>query len=331
MSVQPEEEQDLLVLAVESSKSAAEQGKFGSAFLLGGTVAPSHIIACLLIAAVTWGSRNDLDSSTTTVWTVWWYGWLTCLSTGLGALPFACAQELPPFVVGAANAVAAGMMISASANMMYEAWSLPDDEMAATGLESVGSEWRMLGGLLVGFAFIRMTTTCVDDSENTHFENLQGLDAKKALVIFMVMFLHSLAEGIGIGVSFGSSAPPHLGLLVTMSLAVHNIPEGLAISLVMIPKGVPVFQAALWSIFSSLGQPVLALPAFAFVESFLPWVPVGLGFAAGAMIYVAIFELLKDALESDATPTTIAVTTFTSMAAMGALQWLLKEGLEGIR
>jgi zinc transporter ZupT len=189
----------------------------------------------------------------------------------------------------------------------------------------------MVGGLVLGFVFIRLTTGCVEGAEDVHFENLSGMDAKKALVIFMVMFLHSLAEGIGIGVSFGSSAPPHLGLLVTLSLAVHNIPEGLAISLVMIPRGVPVFQAALWCIFSSLGQPVLALPAYAFVESFLPWVPVGLGFASGAMIYVAFFELLKDALESDATPVTIAATTFTSMGVMGAMQWMLKDGLENSR
>lgn len=318
-----EESHDLLVIAVESSK-ILEQGDERQ------SVQVSHIIASLLLLVVTWYSRNDLDASTTTVWTVWWYGWLTCLSTGLGALPFSCARGLPLYILGAANAVAAGMMISASANMMFEAWSLPE-EGAASGLASLSSELRMVGGLVLGFVFIRLTTGCVEGAEDVHFENLSGMDAKKALVIFMVMFLHSLAEGIGIGVSFGSSAPPHLGLLVTLSLAVHNIPEGLAISLVMIPRGVPVFQAALWCIFSSLGQPVLALPAYAFVESFLPWVPVGLGFASGAMIYVAFFELLKDALESDATPVTIAATTFTSMGVMGAMQWMLKDGLENSR
>lgn len=71
------------------------------------------------------------------------------------------------------------------------------------------------------------------------------------------MTLHSFAEGVAIGSSFCSSSKPHLGFLTSLSLAIHNIPEGIAISLVLIPSGVSPSAAALWSIISSIPQPIM--------------------------------------------------------------------------
>ena len=59
------------------------------------------------------------------------------------------------------------------------------------------------------------------------------------------------------------------GLFITAAIAIHNIPEGLAVALVMVPKGTKAWKAALWSIFSSLPQPLIAVPAFLFV---LKWI-----------------------------------------------------------
>jgi hypothetical protein len=100
---------------------------------------------------------------------------------------------------------------------------------------------------------------------------MSGLDARKALLIVGVMTIHSFTEGVGIGVSFGGDQA--LGLFISLALAVHNVPEGLAISLVLVPRGVGWVRAALWSIFSSLPQPLMAVPAFYFVEVFRPLLP----------------------------------------------------------
>jgi zinc transporter ZupT len=134
------------------------------------------------------------------------------------------------------------------------------------------------------------------------------------------MTAHSVAEGIGVGSAFGDS--DRLGLVIALAIAVHNIPEGLAISLVLVPRGTRVRTAAGWSVFSSLPQPLLAVPAFLFVEAFAGLLPVGLGFAAGAMLWMVGRELVPEALTQERVPRLALVGT-TSFAAMLAFQLLL--------
>jgi zinc transporter ZupT len=93
------------------------------------------------------------------------------------------------------------------------------------------------------------------------------------------MTVHSFAEGAGIGAAFGGGA--RFGLVIAVAIAIHNIPEGLAISLVLVPHGMKVRAAAGWSIFSSLPQPLVAVPAF----------------AAGAMLALAARDVLPEALD----------------------------------
>jgi zinc transporter ZupT len=118
----------------------------------------------------------------------------------------------------------------------------------------------------------------------------------RALVIVAVMTVHSAAEGVGVGVSFGGG--DRLGILITAAIAAHNVPEGLAISLVLVPRGASVRSAAWWSVFSSLPQPLIAPFAYLFVETFKTVLPAGLGFAAGAMLWMVWAELLPEAVSA---------------------------------
>jgi zinc transporter, ZIP family len=233
---------------------------------------------------------------------------LTAVATGLGALPFAFAKHPTRRWLGASNAVAAGLMLAASFGLLYEGVNY--------GLS------RTLAGALLGLGFIVAARRFLRQDEHPAvFAGMGGLDARKGLLIVGVMTVHSFTEGIGIGVSFGGGQA--LGLFISVALAVHNVPEGLAISLVLVPRGVSVARAAWWSVFSSLPQPLMAVPAFLFVELFRPLLPYGLGFAAGAMIWMVFSELVPDALE-EASSDLVAVVLTASVVAMVAFQVLIR-------
>jgi zinc transporter ZupT len=231
---------------------------------------------------------------------------ITALATGLGAVPFVFGHKPSSFWIGLGASLAAGLMLAASFTLLRE------------GMEAGWS--RALLGCGVGAVLMTAADKWLERQGNLSIGDLSGADARKALLIIATMTVHSLAEGIGVGVSFGGDG--NLGAFITLAIAMHNIPEGLAIATVMVPRGTPVWKAGAWSIASSLPQPVMAAPAFAFVLIFAPVLPFGLGLAAGAMIWVIMAELLPDALKNVSPALTGAVTTLAAVAML-ALQGLL--------
>ena len=234
--------------------------------------------------------------------TVFLVALVTALATGLGALPLLLGHRIEG-LLGLGTAVAAGFMAGASVGLVWE------------GIDT--SAERTVLGAALGVVFIVVTRGLLGHRRHVEFGALRGADALGALMIVGVMTVHSFTEGIGIGVSFGDGAT--LGALIATAIAVHNIPEGLAISLVLVPRGVSVMRAAAWSVFSSLPQPLMAVPAYLLVEWFEPVLPVGLGFAAGAMIWMVAAQLLPEALRTSS-PASVAAAVGVTAAAMIALQ-----------
>lgn len=227
----------------------------------------------------------------------------TALATGLGALPFLFFAHPKRSSLGAANALAAGAMTGASIGLVWEGWQR--------------GPGRALLGLAAGAVFIAATRRVLKRDSEPHFGAIRGADATAMLLIVGVMTIHSFTEGIGVGVAFGGGE--ELGLVIALAIALHNIPEGLAISLVLVPRGLSVARAAAWSVFSSLPQPLMAVPAFVFVETFEPLLPAGLGFAAGAMAWMVAGDLIPEAMRV-APAWTVALVGSLAAAAMLALQ-----------
>ena len=231
---------------------------------------------------------------------------VTAIMTGVGALPFLVVKTLGKRTVGWSNAAAAGLMLAASHGLIAEGASL---DIKLTLL-----------GVLAGLGAIVVADRLLAGAGEVKVAEREGASATKALLILGIMTAHSFAEGVGVGVSFAGSEG--LGTYITTAIAFHNVPEGLAIALVLVPRGSPVWKVALWAVFTSLPQPIMAAPAYLFVESFRPFLPVGLGLAAGAMIWMVFSELFPEALENVESGSAATVITL-AFAAMMAFQMLV--------
>ena len=226
---------------------------------------------------------------------------ITALATGLGALPLLAGRRMTARWLGIGNAVAAGLMLAACFSLSVEGFEF--------------SPTRTLAGVVAGVGLILVANRWLKRHEGTSIANVRGADATKVLLIVGIMTAHSAAEGVGVGVGYGGGR--ELGDFITIAIALHNVPEGLAIALIMVPRGATVTRAALWSVFSSLPQPLLAVPAFLFVLAFTPWLPVGLGLAAGAMLWMIFSELLPEASAEMGTEGLGAVVVLAFAVMMG--------------
>ncbi|WP_301583450.1 ZIP family metal transporter [Halomonas alkaliantarctica] len=228
---------------------------------------------------------------------------ITALTTGLGALPLALSKNVGQKWLSAGAAIAAGLMLAASHTLIEEGMAK--------------QEWLTLAGIATGLILVYLAYQGIEKQNAPDIGELNDADAKKMLMIVGVMTAHSFAEGIGVGVSYGGGQD--LGLLITATIAIHNIPEGLAIALILVPRGMSVLRAAGWSIFSSLPQPLVAVPAYMFVNTFQSILPFGLGLAAGAMIWMVFAELLPDA-NKELQPATIGVIVVFAFLSMMIFQ-----------
>jgi len=250
---------------------------------------------------------------------IWWVSvntMLMAIASGFGALPFFFVRSIDRRWLGIANALASGVMLAASFGLIYE---------GLDGSHSANNLFRMIVGLLLGLIFIVVSQKAVDGHEIS-MGQLQGMDAKKAMMVMGIMTLHSFSEGLGVGVSYGGSNGSRQGMVTTWAIALHNIPEGLAVALVAIPRGESKWRAAAWAVFSSLPQPIVAIPAYMFVEWFSFLLPVGLGCAAGTMIWMVFAELIPDAMKTTDAHSIATVLTLSLTAQVG-LQALIEASM----
>lgn len=231
---------------------------------------------------------------------------LTALATGLGAIPFFLVRSFSRRWLGIFNALAAGLMLGASHGLINE--GLPR------------SLWLLVAGMALGVALIALMNQRLQTDKSQAIQAFRDAGGAKSLLIVGVMTLHSFAEGIGVGVAYGGGEA--LGAFITLAIAIHNIPEGLAISLVLVPRGASPWKAGLWSIVSSLPQPLMAVPAFLLVSLFEPFLPLGMGLAAGAMIWMAFSELVPDALK-EISASAVGATVTLGLTVMIAFQALM--------
>jgi ZIP family zinc transporter len=131
----------------------------------------------------------------------------------------------------------------------------------------------------------------------THHRRLGTAGRRRAALVFLVLFVHSLPEGLAMG-SAWAAEPSGLGVFVLVTIAVQNVPEGTVTAIPLAEAGVGPARQFVAAVATSLPQPVGAVIAFLLVEQVTGLLPLSFAFAAGAMLALVVVDLAPDAWRS---------------------------------
>ena len=201
-------------------------------------------------------------------------------------------QRLQKLLLGFAS----GVMIAASV------WSLliPAIEMAE---DAGGIAWiPAAAGFLLGMGFLLVLDTV---TPHLHFteEKPEGMPShlKKTTMLVLAVTLHNIPEGMAVGVTFAGAMTGNGTLTLagafalSVGIAIQNFPEGAIISMPLKGQGISRTRAFAYGTLSGIVEPVAAFFTILLTGLVVPFLPYLLAFAAGAMIYVVVEELIPEA------------------------------------
>lgn len=190
---------------------------------------------------------------------------------------------------------AAGVMISASI------WSLilPSIEMAKS--QNIVEWIPAVVGFLFGVLFL-LALDSITPHLHLKSDKPEGIKAKLEKITMMVLAvtLHNIPEGMAVGVTLAGALIGNTGITIagaialTVGVAIQNFPEGAIISMPLKAEGITKTKAFMYGVLSGIVEPIAAIITILLTHAVVPILPYLLSFAAGAMIYVVIEELIPD-------------------------------------
>ena len=222
----------------------------------------------------------------------------TWLLTALGAAMVFFFKQVNRKLLDGMLGFAAGVMIAASF------WSLLAPAIEMTQETSSLPVWFPAAvGFLLGGAFIRLIDLFLPHLHLGFPTNeAEGIQTKwrRSILLVLAITLHNFPEGLAVGVAFGAVAAdlPSATLVSAIALAIgigiQNFPEGVAVSVPLRSEGMSRFRSFLYGQSSALIEPVAGVLGAGAVLLMRPILPYALAFAAGAMIFVVVEELIPE-------------------------------------
>ncbi len=220
------------------------------------------------------------------------------LGTMLGsAFVFFMKKDIPDRLQKTLLGFASGVMVAASV------WSLliPSIDMASTSLEGVRSVLPAAVGFLLGMGFLLL----IDElTPHLHLgaEKAEGPRSKlsRTAMLALAVTIHNLPEGMAVGVVFAGEAQGltlSAALAVSIGIAIQNIPEGAIISMPMHAEGNSRWRSFLIGSLSGVVEPIGSIAILLLASVLGVALPYLLAFAAGAMMYVVVEELIPETAE----------------------------------
>ncbi len=213
---------------------------------------------------------------------------LAGLMTGVGALPAVFFKDISPLLFNILLGGAAGVMLAATAfSLLAPGIDFGDHLWPGYGV------WVVALGLALGAAFLHFADKRLP---HLHFETVAGntLDTLQKISLFIIAItIHNFPEGLSVGVSFGSGDMKN-GLVLAIAIGLQNMPEGLAVALPLIGLGYDKWRAVALATLTGLVEPVGGFLGITMVNLFSEILPVAMGFAAGAMLFVISEEIVPE-------------------------------------
>jgi len=194
---------------------------------------------------------------------------------------------------------AAGVMIAASVFGLL----IPAFEFA----EELGmNEWLPVSiGFILGGAFLFILDFILDrlytNISEEEKEGLKKLSVRRPIMLVSAITLHNIPEGLAVGLILGTAARSDSqyaiagAALLSLGMILHNLPEGAAVSLPLHKEGFSKWKSFGFGALSGIVEPIAGVLGVILVGTIEVMMPVILGFAAGAMIYVVVQELIPEA------------------------------------
>lgn len=220
----------------------------------------------------------------------------TFAMTALGAaLVFFFRKEIRPQIQRLFLGFAAGVMIAASVFSLLIPAIEQSEEAGIPG-------WiPAVGGFALGVAFL-MAMDAFLPHLHPGSEEAEGQASswKRTTLMVAAVTLHNIPEGMAVGLTFALAAqqePTNLSAAAALALGIglQNFPEGAAVSLPMRREGTPPGHAFLYGAFSGIVEPIFGILIVLAAPVLQPLMPLLLSFAAGAMLYVVVEELVPEA------------------------------------
>lgn len=249
------------------------------------------VILPVLGALGAWALWQALHEDYPQVANAWLGGLIAAGATAAGTLPVVFSQRLSDRVQDSMFGFGAGVMLAASAFSLVTPGIQAARDMGA-------GPWG--AGLTVGAAILLGAAALLwleHSVPHEHFikgrEGHDGRLLKRTWLFVFAIMLHNLPEGLAIGVGFGGTDAMRAGALAT-GIAIQDVPEGLVVAVALLAAGYGRTFSVVLGMTSGLIEPVGALAGaavMAWSTVLLPW---GLGFAAGAMLFVISHEIIPE-------------------------------------
>lgn len=208
------------------------------------------------------------------------------LATGLGGLGLLVLRRPGDRTLDAMLGFTAGVMLAAT---MFS--------LLVPALER-GALWEVLLGLSLGAGLMLALDVVVPHAHARFTErghlSMEDCEAQRRTTLLLsALVIHNIPEGMAVGVAFAAGGP-ELGVPLAVAIGLQNIPEGFAASAPLIPTGVSRRKALGVAALTGAVEPPAAFAAYAAFELAEPLLAGGLAFAAGAMLYVVVDELVPE-------------------------------------